>query len=91
MGALTFDNNETGFLDWMAANPDGFVANRDRRGTSKYYPMAHRASCKALHTRDNYTTNDYYKVCAYTVADLAQWAATDSHRKLRHCKLCRPE
>ena len=39
-----FDNDEIGYLKWVQANPQGFVANVDRAGTVPQYPMVHAAT-----------------------------------------------
>lgn len=90
MTSISFNDNEAGYLAWMAANPEGFVANIDKVHVSRHYPMLHRASCKTLHVREHYTTGVYYKVCGDTLADIMRWAAIATTHKLRHCKTCRP-
>ncbi len=86
----TFDNDEAGYLKWVGTHPDGFVLNVPRQ-RNMAPNMMHRASCKHITTseRTNYTTTDYFKVCATNRQELLDWAAGDSNR-LQTCQHCNP-
>jgi hypothetical protein len=86
----TFKNNESGYLAWVHARPDGFVANADRRSDREMYPMVHRATHKAISgpQRQNYTTDRYFKVRSETVAELEEWSQKTYGRALVECGVC---
>lgn len=75
-GCRLFWDDEDAYLAWVHANPDGFVANCDKAGVVRQYPMIHRTSHGAMWTpkRSNYTTEKYFKVCARHADDLSAWA-----------------
>ncbi len=94
MNMRTFDNDETGYLHWVNANPSGFVLNAERHpgGIPDAY-MLHRASCNTIKTpkRTNYTTNGYAKICSGDRRELVDWwGASHSNHYFRECKLCKP-
>ena len=91
VGILTeFRNDETGYLSWAAANPNGFIANVDEPATSPLYPMVHRATHRAVTSpvKTNYTTGKYFKVCSNNMEDLERWARRERGRSLTLCSIC---
>ena len=93
---IEFLDNEEGYLSWIATNPDGWVLNV-RRAADPNYVVLHRASCQSISTDKRepgaYTTRNYRKVCAVSVADL-QIAASREGRVdgsfSNRCGICRP-
>lgn len=87
---VEFNDDETGYRAWLAAHPGGFVANMDKRRKRAEYPMVHRSSrkCVTSPNRENYTTGDYFKVCAEDIEALEKWSALDIRRPLTRCGRC---
>ena len=85
-----FDNDETGYLQWAAINPRGFIINSDRDERSPEYPMAHRATHRALTSekRENYTMGRFFKVCSNDISDLEQWSRRVRNKSLTRCAIC---
>lgn len=86
-----FEDDEDGYLAWLAAHPAGLVVNT-HRPEDRHYLMLHRATCPSISSRarTNYTTTGYMKVCSKALAALEQWAASLDGR-LVPCGLCCPE
>lgn len=94
-----FDNDDGGYLGWVAAHPQGYVLNIRARPDPTYIVL-HRASCWAVGPRatvgwraDAYTGRDYRKVCGEQEEELRQWARTHGRPDgsfSSACKLCRP-
>lgn len=85
-----FKDKEGEYLQWLANNPSGFVANLDKRHSFPNYPLAHIASCSFLKRGENFTTGDYYKVCSADLDELEAWCLAEHRKPLRHCANCRP-
>ena len=85
-----FDNDEEAYLDWVRANPRGFVANVDRQQQVAQYPMAHRATHKLMSSAriGNFTTGDYIKFCSTSLPALEKHARSKYGRALSHCATC---
>jgi hypothetical protein len=43
-----FWDREDEYREWLDTNPDGFVANCDKRGQVAQYPMLHKTAHKAI-------------------------------------------
>ena len=75
-----FLDDDPGYLDWLAAYPDGFVLNMYRNPTPDYLVL-HRPECEpiSLYTQwrlpGGFTERQYRKVCGETRAALAGWVA----------------
>jgi hypothetical protein len=67
-----FDNDEVAYLEWVEANPRGFVANIERAGTVPQYPMVHAATRGLISSPKigNFTTGDYVKLCCTDLSAL---------------------
>ena len=88
--AAIFDNDEQGYLEWIAVNPYGYVVNAPKRpGVVPYF--LHRANCAHVSTsrHTNYTTSDYKKICSLDKQELTLWCDENSI-KFRECQHCRP-
>lgn len=87
---IAFDNNESGYLDWVKENPDAYVLNAPKTRTG-YPNRLHRANCKTIQTpaRTNYTTTTYKKICSYNRETLEIWAKADPNG-FDSCGLCKP-
>lgn len=58
----------------------------------KQYPMVHRVNDKQLSAErnKNFTTGDYYKLCASDLKDLEQYCRVNFARPLTYCQRCMP-
>jgi hypothetical protein len=84
---LPFSNDETGYLQWVDANPSGFVINVPKQGG---LAMLHKARCPDISTRfKNYTTSDYMKLCSLDRQELVDWKVGQPS-KFQMCKHCKP-
>jgi len=70
-----FDDDDNGYLAWLAAHAHGYVVNAARNGQ---YRMLHRATCGTISIGpphgDTWTAGQYIKACAMTPQRLRQWA-----------------
>jgi len=88
-----FDNDESGYLKWVEANPRGFVANLDKaKNILRYpmYPMVHKATHGSISspTRRNYTTGEYFKFCSTDLDTLEEYSQEKFGRRLTYCQQC---
>lgn len=85
----TFENDETGYLQWVNENPDGFVINSPKQPGS-FPEMLHRASCAHITTdrHTNYTTTSFKKICSLDRQELVEWAKTSDN--FQECQSCKP-
>jgi hypothetical protein len=85
------NDDDDGYLQWLAENPNGFVVNSNRRPVSTYL-ILHRASCKWINTssRTNWTTTGFIKTCSNDLTALTEWAEREVGGSLKSCRSCRP-
>jgi hypothetical protein len=72
---VTFEEEDRRYLEWIHANPHGWVLNYERKPTARYLKL-HRASCSTISgepPRGERWTFDYAKRCADTDAELRRW------------------
>jgi hypothetical protein len=84
-----FVDNDSGYLDWISRNLDGFVVN-SYRNPSPAYLVLHRTTCRIISgnpARGRQWTADYIKVCGGR-AELESWARTHIGGALQPCRLC---
>jgi hypothetical protein len=86
-----FVNDETGYLQWIDNNPNGYILNLDEPLVTAKYPMIHLARHKVVSssTRTNYTTGRYFKVCSTDMDELANWAIANCGRPFTWCEVCK--
>ena len=81
--------NDVDYFKWLATNPDGYVLNI---ALSHYhlYPMIHAAKCHHVSSDKtiNYTTQNYYKVCSNSIAELEAYSWQEHHKALTPCGTC---
>ncbi|MNF32655.1 hypothetical protein D3C76_481880 [compost metagenome] len=84
-----FDKKEEEYLAWVEENPSAFVANMDKAGIVKQYPMIHSASDAAISKdkRGNFTTNAYFKICSTDLRELKRYLKHKYHR-FTYCMKC---
>jgi hypothetical protein len=94
IATTVFDSGDKPFMEWLSANPHGFVMNTNKSvGTS--YVRFHRAACRHISRveiaqANAYTTSTYIKVCAGNLSDLIEWASTNRRKAVTYvtCKEC---
>ncbi len=89
MSKQEFIDNDSAYLEWVSANPNGFVVNCNRNPVPTYL-ILHRSSCNHISSdaRSNWTTTDYIKICSNDLAELAAWAAETVGGQLSECQSC---
>jgi hypothetical protein len=93
-----FDSDDSVYLAWLTAHPDGFVINTRRRSDPEYIVL-HRATCRtisrptAITRPGGFTERSYIKICAGSVEELRRWARGSGRPDgsfSKACGLCRP-
>lgn len=87
MDVEEFQDGDAGYLDWVAAHPDGDVINigRSRRG----YARLHRATCATITSKPPFT-GPYIKICSGVLTELDRWALSRTGAVAERCGTCRP-
>lgn len=86
-----FIDDDAGYLQWIAAHPEGLVVNCNRNPTPSYL-ILHKATCQTithLQPSSAHWTKDYIKICSLTMTELNRWAHHIGGT-LTHCQLCNP-
>jgi hypothetical protein len=84
-----FTDDDGGYLDWLAANPERFVINAARNPSAAHLVL-HRARCGTIGrqpARGGRWTADYVKYCGER-AELEAFARDHLAGDLRSCGLC---
>ena len=92
MSTRDFRDDDSGYLAWLAAHPDGYVINI-ARGHNAADARVHHAGCRTISgqiPRGNTWTGPYVKICAERLAELEQWAVAQVNRPIRRCGTCLP-
>lgn len=87
-----FIDDDNGYLQWIAANPEGFVVNCARKPGPTYLKL-HRATCRTVTgtpANGQRWTTLYAKVCSPTIGELQGWASQQVGGQLSDCGLCNP-
>ncbi|WP_133055064.1 hypothetical protein [Mycolicibacterium fallax] len=90
--AHEFRDDDAGYLNWLAANPEGFVVNI-ARNYSVSTARVHHATCRTISGQNPHNgpwTGAYVKVCAVKSADAEEWAANTVRMPIPPCGTCRP-
>jgi hypothetical protein len=93
---IEFSNDDTGYIAWVTANPDGFVLNVQRNANPNCV-ILHRARCGSISSGKRaagaYTAREYRKICAGNVAELQRAARREGRSDgsfSKRCGLCQP-
>jgi hypothetical protein len=76
--AVLFEDDDPGYMAWLAAHPEGYVANARKARTPDYY-FLHTSVCHHIaqrqpqHAANGFTGTDYIKVCSDSIQALRQW------------------
>lgn len=95
-----FADDDGGYLQWIAANPGGYVLNCGKVPRANYL-MLHAAKCHTINPTSgkgtswygntyNVWTGAYMKACSSNRADLVDWAQQKTGAKPRPCNFCKP-
>jgi hypothetical protein len=100
MTITVFIDEDSAYLNWVAAHPEGFVVNC-RRKFDPTYLVLHRATCPTIQTHraidenpGGFTERGYVKLCADSIDYLRQYlmgltGSPDPFSK--QCSHCEPE
>ena len=87
-----FENDDAGYLRWLAIHPQGYVINSSRPPIPTYL-MLHRSSCWTISDRPangGSWTIDMFKLCSENKDALERWAVGVVAGQVTPCKICRP-
>lgn len=90
MNGQQFLDDDAGYSAWLAANPDGYVINAERKPRPTYV-MLHRATCSTISgmpARGRAWTKDYLKFCAASRAEAEAWCVSTVGRGPKPCGRC---
>lgn len=89
-----FQDDESGYIDWVMNNPNGYVVN-SRREFDPQYLVLHRACCSTILKHRNmetkpggFTERNYQKICASSVTDLVDYLVGSYRNQNPFSKLC---
>jgi hypothetical protein len=83
-----FKDDDRGFFDWLAGNPDGYFINAERR-PKRNYLVLHRPSCPHYKGESSLNwTKDYVKFCSANRSDLEEWAINTIGGEVTLCRSC---
>jgi hypothetical protein len=90
---VTFIDDDTGYLAWIAAHPDGYVVNTHRTRTQSYL-ILHRSRCHTISGRPargaTWTEGNYSKVCCADRTALVDWLERSVGVAPQPCGTCAP-
>jgi hypothetical protein len=76
--AVTFQDDDVGYLQWVAHHATGFVLNCERHPKADYL-IVYAATCRSVtgrQTAGSHWTKGYIKICAEDMADIEGWVRT---------------
>ena len=87
------EEDDAGYVAWLASHPDGFVVNANSTPTPTYLKL-HRANCFTISTDafrgKSWTEAGFLKACARDRSELERWSRETVGGELDPCKKCRP-
>jgi hypothetical protein len=86
---ILFNHDETGYLQWIAANPEGFQINCQRNTVKPPY-KAHTAHCTTFKSRVHFTNGSYFKICGTNLQELRAWVRKKYGIEVPDCGTCKP-
>ncbi len=90
MSVEEFQNNDAGYLTWLAENQDGYVINIQRNLTPSDARL-HHAGCRTISgvpTKGKTWTELYIKVCSVDLDTLDTWAIDHISSSITRCSTC---
>jgi hypothetical protein len=91
-GVVTFQDDDSGYLDWLDVHANGYVLNCQRSLAPSGLKL-HHASCgkiRGTNPRRGLWTGPYIKVCCDSVSALRMWAKERIGIDPSPCGVCRP-
>ncbi len=82
-----FQDDDQGYLGWLAAHPNGFAVNTEHQPTASYLVL-HRATCGKAR-QQNPTSTTYSKFGAESLEE-AEAFASGLGGTLAPCQICDP-
>ncbi len=76
--------DDSAYLAWLAANPDGYVINAEPGGRG--YVLLHCAVCTHMSKWPPFIGPTYIKVCSDSAAELDAWALQHRGAAAPRCK-----
>jgi hypothetical protein len=92
MGVEQFRDDDTGYLNWMAAHGHGYVINI-QRSLNPADARMHQASCYTINgqpPRGRTWTGPYVKICSTSLGQLSGWALERIGSPIRPCGVWEP-
>lgn len=87
-GLAVFRDDDAGFFDWLAGNPDGYFINTERTPTPRYLVL-HRPACRHFKGSEGVNwTHDYIKICSSHRDELEDWATSSVGGEETLCRSC---
>ena len=90
--AWTFEDDDAGYVAWIATHPEGFVVNTGRPPRSTYM-ILHRASCNTIdgdQTKGRSWTFAYMKACSDDRLTVERWCQDQGGGAPSPCGRCHP-
>jgi len=91
MSIEAFQNNDVGYLTWLAENQDGYVINI-QHNLNPSNARLHRAGCRTISgvpARGKiWTGGPYIKVCSVDLDALDTWAIDHLSSSIIRCSTC---
>jgi 5-methylcytosine-specific restriction endonuclease McrA len=96
MSAVIFRNAEQSYLQWLAANPDGYVLTTSISAPATYMSL-HRATCHSISEYMSnmepgaFTERSYFKICSTDTESLRVWIKSKGGTDFTTvCSKCKP-
>ena len=94
MTVTLYEHDESGYLCWIAENPEGFVVNM-RQSPDPDYLVLHYAHCASIKkyprmqaNPGGFTERGYRKLCSSSVSELKEYLRLLTRRSDRFSKVC---
>jgi|ERR1700733_2039833 len=82
------------FVEWILANPEGFILNCTDIKRARDDWRIHRAKCPSMRynpankSGHNFTTKEFYKVVSSNKEELQAWALRERGKPVPECGTC---
>lgn len=87
-----FEDDDAGYVAWVASHPSGFVVNANRLPNASYVVL-HRATCRTISgdpTKGRSWTSAYLKACSEDRHVIDRWVRTKTGTVPSTCGTCLP-
>lgn len=87
---LKFQDDDSGYFAWLAANRNGYVLNCRPNPKSDRVVM-HRSDCRTIQGDSGQPmTTEYIKICSNSEDELYSWSLKQAGRFRETCSHCMP-